>query len=69
MKNFTDFMVDAAQNPELGKEAMSKLNEADHTSLVTWLKEKGYDVDEADCKKLYDNKDPIEKGTSVGLTY
>ena len=68
MKNFTDLMVEIAKDENLAKECFAKLNETDHSGLSNWLKSKGYDVDENECKKLVDNKDNI-KSSRVGLAY
>jgi len=66
MKNLTDFMVDITKNEEMGKELMTKLNASDHSDLTKWFKTKGYEVNEAECKKLVANKEQI-KNSRVGL--
>jgi len=67
MKNFTDFMIDVSKDDKLGKECVDKLHQGNHADLSKWLKSKGYDVDEHECKKLHDNKDNIKKSSAVGF--
>jgi len=66
MKNFIDLMIDVAKDEGLGKECISKLHESDHTELSAWLKGKGYEVGEEECKKLQENKGDIKKLSALG---
>ena len=68
MKNFVDFIVDAAKNSELGKEFAKHAEESDHSTMSKWFKEKGYDIDEERCKKIKDNKDDL-KNANLGYGY
>lgn len=68
MKNFVDFIVDAAKNSDLGKEFAAHAEEADHVSLSKWFKDKGYDVHEDHCKTLKENKDDL-KNANLGYGY
>ena len=68
MKNFIDFIVDSAKDKELGEAFEKHVLNADHKEISAWLKEKGYDVHEDECKKLLDNKDDI-KSSKVGFFY
>lgn len=54
--DFIDFIADASQKHELGKEFLTTLKDASVEQLRDWLKSKGYDVSESDCKKLIDNR-------------
>lgn len=67
MKTITDFLVDIAKNEELAKESLAKLGEATHADLSKWFKDKGYDIDENESKKLVENKDDIKSSERVGV--
>ena len=66
MKNFVDFIVDAAKDSELGKELVQHVAESDHSTIAGWFKDKGYNVQEEECKKLKDNKDDL-KNHNLGI--
>ncbi len=68
MKNFIDFVVDSAKESKLSEEFHQQLNKADHSGMANWLKDKGYDVQADECKKIIDNKDDM-KASKVGLMY
>ncbi len=68
MKNFVDFIVDAAKDSGLGGEFEKFVDGADHKEISSWLKDKGYDVHEDDCKKMVDNKDDV-KSSKLGFIY
>lgn len=65
MKNFIDFIVDAAKDSELGKELAKHVTDSDHETIADWFKGKGYDVHKDECQKLKDNKDDL-KSQSLG---
>lgn len=69
MKTLADFLVDITKDDELAKESLAKFNETDHSGLSQWFKEKGYDIDENECKKLVDNKDDFKSSDRVGIIY
>lgn len=68
MKNFVDFIVDAAKDGKLGEEFGKQVETADQKAISSWLKDKGYDVHEDECKKLIDSKDDV-KSLSLGYFY
>ena len=68
MKNFIDFIVDAAKDSALGKEFAKHAEESDHSTLSKWFSDKGYDVNEDHCKTIKDNKDDL-KNSNLGFTY
>lgn len=68
MKNLVDFIVDAAKDSGLADSFESHLEDADHAGVATWLKDKGYNVHEDDCKKMMDNKNHISS-SKLGLIY
>ena len=68
MKNFIDFIVDAAKDSELGKEFAKHVDDSDHGTMSGWFKEKGYDVTEDHCKSIKDKKDDL-KNTNLGYSY
>ena len=59
MADFIDFVTDSAQKPEIGKEFLGAIKDASPEDLRDWFKDKGYDVNVDDCKKLIENKDNI----------
>jgi len=66
MKNFVDFVVDAAKDSDLVKELTKYLDDADHKAMSNWFKDKGYEVHEEECKKILNNKDDF-KNQSLGI--
>ena len=68
MKNFVDFVVDASNQGNLANEFQSVVKKADHKAMSSWLKGKGYAVNEDECKKMVDNKDSIDS-SRLGLAY
>ena len=68
MKNFIDFVVDTAKDSDMANEFHTLIDKADHNSMSSWLKEKGYIVNENDCKKIIDNKDEM-RAAKVGFMY
>jgi hypothetical protein len=68
MKNFVDLIVDAAKDSALGEAFGKQVESGDHKGISAWLKDKGYDVHEDECKKLVDNKDNV-KASKLGLYY
>ena len=66
MKNFVDFIVDAAKDSELGKELTEHVAKSDHQTISDWFKGKGYDVHKDECQKLTENKDDL-KNHNLGL--
>lgn len=66
MKNFIDFIVDAAKDNLLAESFHDFLKGADHNEIASWMKDKGYEVNEDECKKMADNKDDI-KASKLGL--
>lgn len=68
MKNFVDFIVDAAKDNGLADDFEKFVGDADHTGVSSWLKDKGYDVHEDECKKMVDSKENI-KSSKLGLFY
>lgn len=68
MKNFIDFIADAAKNSALGDELHDLVHGGDHKAVSSWLQDKGYDVTEEDSKKLVDSKDDV-KSSKLGLSY
>ncbi|MBB6482414.1 hypothetical protein HNR50_004113 [Spirochaeta isovalerica] len=66
MKNFIDFIIDAAKDSKLSDEFSSHVNESSHQTISSWFKEKGYDVHENECKKIIDNKDSLSS-KNLGL--
>ncbi|MDA3851079.1 MAG: hypothetical protein PF447_07370 [Spirochaetaceae bacterium] len=69
MKRFIDLVTDVTKDKGLFTEVTTKLNSLSHTELSAWFKEKGYDVNEEDSKKLVENKDHVKSSTEVGLGY
>lgn len=68
MKNFVDFIVDVAKDSGLAEEFGKHLKDSDHKTISSWLKDKGYDVHEDDCKKLTDNNETVQS-SKVGWVY
>lgn len=68
MKNFVDFIVDAAKDSALADEFGKHVQGSDHSGISSWLKDKGYDVHEDECKKMADNKDSL-KDSKLGIAY
>jgi len=68
MKNFVDFIVDAAKDSSLGKELADHVSGSDHETISKWFKEKGYDVHKDECQKLKENKDDL-KSANLGYGY
>ncbi len=68
MKNFIDFIVDVAKDNGIAKEFEKHVEGSDHKGMSAWLKDKGYDVHEDECKKMVDNKENL-KSSKVGWTY
>lgn len=68
MKNLVDFIVDAAKDENLSGELAYYVENSDKKTIYTWLVDKGYDVDEDDCAKMFDNKDNFSQ-SSLGLMY
>lgn len=57
MKDFVDFINDAAKDADLGKAAFECIQTGNVETLVKFFEEKGYRLSEAEAKKLIDNKD------------
>jgi hypothetical protein len=68
MKNFVDFVVDASQTNGLSDEFDAMIKSADQKSMSKWLKGKGYDVREEECKKMVDHREDI-RASKLGLNY
>lgn len=68
MKNFVDFIVDAAKDSGLADEFEKHVYNSNHSEISSWLKDKGYDVHEDECKKIADNKDHYNKD-KLGFFY
>lgn len=68
MKNFIDFVVDAAKDAELGKEFAKHVEGSDHKTMSAWLSKKGYHVHADECKKIVENKDDLKNNT-LGFSY
>ncbi len=68
MKNFIDFIADAAKDSTVGEELHKVIEGGDHKTVSSWFQGKGYDVSEDDSKKLVDNKDDV-KATKIGFFY
>ncbi|MBN2617549.1 MAG: hypothetical protein JXR64_04480 [Spirochaetales bacterium] len=68
MKNFIDFIVDAAKDSEFANEFHKVLEKANYKEVSSWLKDKGYNVHEDECKKLMDNKEEVS-ASKLGLVY
>jgi len=69
MKNFTDFMIDVANDKKLSRELAGKLHAGNHAELSAWVKKKGYHVDEKEFKNLHEKKDSFKKKSAVGFYY
>ncbi|MBN2656409.1 MAG: hypothetical protein JXR86_05055 [Spirochaetales bacterium] len=65
MKNFIDFVIEAAKDSKLAQELEKHIVDSDHGTIAEWFRSKGYDVHEDECKKLKDNKDDL-KNINVG---
>jgi len=68
MKNFIDFIVDAAKESDLADEFHKIVQDSDHKEISSWLKDKGYEVNEDECKKMVENKDDIQS-SKLGVMY
>lgn len=68
MKNFIDFVVDAAKDSAIGEELHKVIESGDHKEVASWLSTKGYNVSEDDSKKLVENKDDV-KSNKLGIFY
>ncbi|MGL1893222.1 MAG: hypothetical protein OCD02_16425 [Spirochaetaceae bacterium] len=68
MKNFIDFIADAAKDTTIGEELLKVVDSSDHKTVASWFQDKGYDVSEDDSKKLVDNKEDM-KTTKIGFYY
>lgn len=56
MKDFVDFVSEAAGDADLGKAAFECIQAGDVGALVKFFESKGYKVSEADAKKLIEHK-------------
>ncbi len=61
-------MVDAAKDNGIAKEFEKHIDGSDHKGMSAWLKEKGYDVHEDECKKMVDHSTEF-KSLKVGYNY
>lgn len=68
MKNFIDFIVDAAKDSGMADEFKKHVEASDHKSISSWLNDKGYDVHVDDVKKMVDSKDDL-KSSNLGFAY
>lgn len=56
MKTFIDFVNAAAKDAKLGADAFAAIQAGDVGRLVTFFKDRGYTVTEAEAQMLIDNK-------------
>jgi hypothetical protein len=65
MANFVNFVADAANNPDMGKEFVTTIKDMTAETLSAWFKDKEYDVPIDECQKLIDSKDNISDMKSI----
>ncbi|MGL1893224.1 MAG: hypothetical protein OCD02_16435 [Spirochaetaceae bacterium] len=68
MKNFIDFVADAAKNESMATELNNKIVGSNITEISTWFENQGYSINQDECEKIMMNKDSIAS-QKIGLYY